>query len=433
MNFKQHTTKSLVSTTITFVFSCIIVTSAFGWGGPHAVITRAACKVLPEWQKEIWGTELKSLGDSYCLIPDQVYKGKEIAQYAMIDSKPGVIYLVSLHLPPETAEGYELLRFFMDKAVGSLKDNRVGDAARYTGTISHMLEDWGCPAHSAPDDNMFTLFKQFLPPPEKWEDSLLHSPIENGKFDVDLKDYKPRLLGTSVEEAAYIILHASHKDTVFARSQIVPIMQGLYNNDDDAVNHAQQKAALRNARMVADACYTLVCIAKGKVSPDEASAFQKLDISRFYPKEAPDFYFPQSSFFGKPYWGYSTTGKILKNGTEAMPLKLQLQKDKNTDIKCGIGTGTRSTLTYLIPTDVYKTFQVTAGLHPEFGANGSVIFEVKGDNRTLKKTEPLSGKDIAQLIEVPLAGVTNLQLIATSGSKDSSGNYAIWGEPALVK
>lgn len=34
---------------------------------------------------------------------------------------------------------------------------------------------------------------------------------------------------------------------------------------------------------------------------------------------------------------------------------------------------------------------------------------------------------------VPLAGITNLQLIATFVGGDGSGNYAVWGAPRLLK
>ena len=46
------------------------------------------------------------------------------------------------------------------------------------GTICHMLEDYGSPAHTVPGDNMFTLLQQFLPPPDRMKGKLLHGPIE---------------------------------------------------------------------------------------------------------------------------------------------------------------------------------------------------------------------------------------------------------------
>ena len=38
-------------------------------------------RFLPQWQQEMWGNELRALGNNYCMIPDRVYEGKETARY----------------------------------------------------------------------------------------------------------------------------------------------------------------------------------------------------------------------------------------------------------------------------------------------------------------------------------------------------------------
>jgi hypothetical protein len=409
---------------------------AQGWGAPHVIITRTACDALPQRHKELWGKELAALGSSYCLLPDQVYSDKEKAKFAQLESQPKVVYQVGLHLPPAHAEAYELLRYFFGKSVAEFQAGRKYEAACYAGTVSHMLEDWSCPAHAVPGDNMFTLFKQFLPPPEEHQDTLLHSPLENGKFTLDLKDYKPHLYGTTVEDAAFNLLNKSHATTVFARGQVIPIINGLYEKNDDVVNSAQQNAAIVGAEIVADALYTLICIAEQKFEPQAEAALQSVDISGNYPLEAPKLYMPQSSFFSKPYWGYAKVGKILKDGKDAVPLKLRIKKGQGVEIQqlaSGIGTGTHSVLTYFIPADVYKSFTVTVGVHPELGAEGRVNFQIKSNGVILGKAGPLSGADTAQTLDINLKGVTNLQLIASSAGGDGKGNYAIWGSPKLVK
>ncbi len=408
--------------------------NAFGWGAPHGPITQAALNVLPAWQGKALGAEREQLGRLYCIIPDLVHTRKDLAPYAMMDSRPNVTYLVNLHLPASPSENLDILRYFLDRAVNALQTNAVADAARYAGTLAHLLEDWSCPAHSVPKDNMFTLFKQFLPPSEEHRYTLLHGPVEGGTFPVDLGSYRPQLLGATADEAAFNLLRRSQESIVFARGQVIPIIQALYAGDTETCNAAQQKAALVGARLTADALYTLLCLGRSRIDPDEAAAFQTVDLSAFAPLEAPDLYPPQSAFFSKPHWGHATVGVCLNNGRTPVPLRLRVVQDGETAVKTferGIGTGTRSSLSFPIPPGVYAHFTATVGLHAELGAAGNVLFTVLGNGKPLARVGPLAGVNAARRIDIPLAGVTNLQLTADSGGGDGAGNYAVWAEPTL--
>jgi hypothetical protein len=406
---------------------------ACGWGAPHSTITRAAAAVLPDWQKQLLGAELKPLGDHHCLIPDLVFTDKESAPFATMTNYPGVRYLKLLHVPATPQENGEVLRYFVGRAAASFDEGKLGDAARYAGTLVHVLEDWGCPAHAVPNDNMFTLFKQFLPPPESYRHTLLHSPVESGTFAVDIGDYQPRLLGTSADEAAFNLLLRVQGATVQARGQVIPIIQALYSGNTNAANAAQQAAAVYDAKVVADALFTLCCL--GRKRFDGAASLASADLSQRFPLEAPDLYMPQTSFFSKPYWGHATPDVILSEG-QPVPLKLNVSEQGQTVTKtftAGIGTGTRSALTYQIPSGVYERFTAQVGLHADLGKSGQVIFEVSGNGKTLAKLGPVMGAAPAQTVDVPLGSVTNLQLTVTSSGGDGTGNYAVWGEPKLHK
>ena len=93
----------------------------------------------------------------------------------------------------------------------------------------------------------------------------------------------------------------------------------------------------------------------------------------------------------------------------------------------------RTRATYLVPQGVYERLEVWAGLHAELGVAGNVIFEIKGsDGKTLAKTQVLGGQP-ARHLSVRLAGQSTIQLITTAGSADSTSNYAVRGQPRLVK
>jgi hypothetical protein len=402
---------------------------------PHLAITKAAIKVLPAWQQDILGDQRAKLSGGYCLIPDQVYTDKENRKFAMMDSRPGEIYLLNLHLPAQQPQNLETLRYFMDKAVGALKASKTGDAARFMGTICHMLEDYGSPAHTVPGDNMFTMLQQFLPPPEQMKGKLLHGPIEDGEPDVVIAGYRPRLLGVTVNEAAWRLLHRAHEAIINARSTTIPIIQGLYAADAKAVVSGQMKAAMMDAKVVADAFYTILCLGAEKFDAGERELLRTVGIGAFFPLEAVNLYFPQSEFFGAPNWGHARSGVVLEGGTKEVPLKLRIEKDGGMVEKVfadGISAGMGKSLTYHVPVGVYQRFTVLAGLHPELGAKGRVAFTIKGDNKQLASAT-INGDEPAHLFDCDLTGVTQLQLVVTSRALHAKSNYAIWAEPTLVK
>ena len=409
---------------------------AFGWGGPHRTITEAALSVLPDWQQQALGPEVRPLGSLYCFIPDLVYTRKDLAPFAMVDSRPGVVYLVNLHLPAGPTKNLEILRYFVGRAVAAVQAEVIGDAARYAGTLAHVLEDWTCPAHSVPNDNMFTLFKQFLPPPEPHRFTLLHGPMEGGSFPVDIGGYRPVLLGTTSDEAAFNLLRRAQEGTVYARGQVIPIIQALYAGDTKASNAARQRAALVGARLVADALYTVMCLGLGEVDPREAAQLRAADLSAFAPNEAASLYLPQASFFSKPYWGHALRGAILDGKGEPAPLRLNVPDGDSTvarTLETGIGTGTRSVLSYTIPPGVYTRFTAWAGLHADFGASGHVRFDVTGNGRSLVRLGSVKGNTTAARVDVPIEGITELRLTVASAGGDGSGNFVVWGDPRLVK
>lgn len=409
--------------------------AAFGWGEPHTAITKAALEVLPRWQQELLGEEAPRLGDNYCLIPDHVFTDTENAKFAMMESKPRERYLLDLHLPAQQPENLETLHYFLGKAVEALKAGKTGEAARYMGTVSHQLEDYGSPAHTVPGDNMFTLLQQFLPPTEPMKDKLLHSPIENGDLHVVIPGYKPTLLGTTVDEAAWRLLHRVHEGILNARSTTIPIIQALYAEDKEGVTTHQMKAATMDAKVVADAFYTILCLGTGKFDAAERTALEKVGISKFFPLEAVNLYYPQTQFFSTPYWGFPHSGGVLAEGTKAIPLKLRVQDKAGTEEKefaDGISVGMGRSLTFLLPKNVYGRFTVLAGLHAELGANGRVEFTVSSDGKTLASII-VSGTDPATRLECDVTHVSELQLTAVSRGTEPKSNYAIWAEPMLVK
>ncbi len=406
------------------------------WGEPHHAITKAALDALPTWQKEKLGDEFTALSSNYCLIPDNVYTDKDNAKFAMMDRHPGEVYLKKLHLPvPDQQENRETLGYFIDKAVAALKAGKTADAARFMGTICHVLEDFGSPSHTIPGDNMFTLLQQFMPPTEVMKGKLMHGPIENGTFEVSIAGYQPRLLGVTVEEASWRLLHRVHEGIINARSTTIPIIQALYADDAKAVTTHQMKAAVVDAQVVADAMHTILCLGAEKFEAEALPLLNTTSIAAYWPIEAVNLYYPQAHFFSSPYWGHAHSGVVLEGGTKAVPIKLRITDKGSAEVKAlanGISTGMGKPLTWHLPKGVYQRFTALAGLQVGVGDKGRVEFTVLGDGKPLA-TLIVNGSDPAHAFDCDITGVAQLQLATIAHGLDPKSNYAVWAEPTLLK
>src|SRR5258708_5681850 len=204
------------------------------------------------------------------------------------------------------------------------------------------------------DDNMSTVLQQFLPPSEAMKDQLLHGRIENGDLRVKIDGYHPRLLGTTVEEASWRLLHRVHEGILNARSTTIPIIQALYAENHEGVVTGQMKAATMDAKVVADAFYTILCLGTQKFDAAEQEPLHQVGIDSFFPLEAVNLYYPQTQFFSAPYWGYPHSGFILAEGKKAVPLKLFVEEKpgglaEEKEFPRGISVGMGRSLTYLLP------------------------------------------------------------------------------------
>jgi len=193
----------------------------------------------------------------------------------------------------------------------------------------------------------------------------------------------------------------------------------------------QMKAATMDARLVADAFYTILCLGHEKFDAAGGESLRTVGIASFYPLEAVNLYFPQSEFFSSPYWGHA----------ESAAVELRVEKDGHTvekEFAEGIRAGMYKPLTFLVPAGVYRRFTVLAGLHPKRGADpkqaaeSRVGFTIKGDGRQLA-TVTLHGDQPAHRFDCDITGVARLQLLIDARGGDAKSNDTVWAEPTLVK
>ena len=282
---------------------------------------------------------------------------------------------------------------------------------------------------------MFTLLQQFMPPSEIMKGKLLHGPIENGNFKVSISGYQPQLLGASVEEVSWRLLHRIHDGIIRARSTTIPIIQALYANDAATVLKHQMIAAESDARIVADAVHSFLCLGSGRFDEEALAQLQTCPIYAFWPVEAVNLYYPQSEFFSSPFWGHAHSGEVLEGGAKAVPIRLSVATEEGSIEKSfprGISPGMGKPLTWHLPPSVYRRFTALVGLQLELGLKGRVEFTVLGDGKSLA-TVTLNGTDPAHEFDCDITGVKLLRLSTISRGLDPKSNYAVWADPQLVK
>jgi hypothetical protein len=329
------------------------------------------------------------------------------------------------------------MQYYFEKAVELLKAGDLDGASRYAGCLLHFLEDSGSPAHSLPGDNQLGLLKDLIPTPGEFMARPLHGLIEGGDVKIDLKDYKPRLLGTSSTEAVFNLIERFNPMVRNARAQIVPILQGIYDHNSTKVNEGRLRAATMDAEVAADALYTLLSIAKGRFDPAEVATLKVRDLSSLTPLEViSQSYFPQFTYFSNPYFGYPLQDTLLERGEVRRPLLLSVVDNGRVTQKAfphGIGLGTYSRLTYALPERVYDRFECLVGLQPELGARGAVIFTIYADGEAIFRSGLMNGGDPAQNVSLRIWGARDLSFSVEGRSQAKDSNYAVIAQPTLFK
>ena len=410
--------------------------TASAWGPMHSSITEAAFDALPAWQREIFTAQRTKLIEFDCMIPDFARAASNratLGRYAVLPNGDPFT-----HEPRSREHNFAQMLHYVTQAVEQLRANNPDEASRYAGCLLHFLEDCGSPAHSIPGDNQHGLMKDLLPVPERFKDRALHGLIEDGQLKLDLTGYHPQLLGTTPQEATCHLTERLHFAVRNARAQVIPILQGVFADDAAAMDVGRRRAATVDAQVAADALHTIVCIAKTKFDDAEKAKLETVDMAALTPLEViAQAYFPQNTYFSNPFFGYPTPNGILKDGTEKRPLVLKVMDNgivAERTFARGLGLGTHSRVSYMLPAKVYDRFECRVGLHAPLGAEGSVAFRIYADGEAVFDSGVMTGADASQKITLPIWRVRELSFdVEARGTPAPGKNYAVIAEPILFK
>ncbi len=96
----------------------------------------------------------------------------------------------------------------------------------------------------------------------------------------------------------------------------------------------------------------------------------------------------------------------------------------------GIGTHANSKHVFDI-NNKFKRFTSDMGIDTEAGTKASAVFEIRGDDRLLYRSEPMGRFDLPKHADVDITGVRHLSLITTDAGDGNYDDHTDWLNPVL--
>ena len=402
---------------------------ALAWGKGHRLIRLWAVARLPEWQRELIGREhLDRLCREYTSLQDKHAGGRapELDAYCIV---PGA--RLSLHDVNRAEPSFIGLRWYLEQISEHLTAGETDEAMKFLGVLCHWNEDPGCPsAHSSPVNEL--QLRRLLPPPkdkQRYNYLFGYGGIADvGDYEIEEAEYQPRLLGTTIDEAAARIYQHQRLLRAGAAAHIVPIVQDMMHGDGAAADEHRAAAALANAKHTADVIYTVVCLAADRIDEGEGESLAEQRLSEWLPEF-------EGKMIGHPYY---VTPFLVDQSMDAErklhPLALPGQSEVES-VEFGFGMGAPFSLDFeLAPAGVFDRFTCRVGLHPTAGSDGEVAFAIVVGGEELMRTDPIRSGQSPQTIDVPIPsdGTLALSLQTIPTDRDASlQNLAVWAEPTL--
>ena len=252
---------------------------------PHQQITRAAVDSLPVALQEKLGLEKEMLIWVNCMYPDR-YRG--LAQEGPEkDPNPGPRNRADLKRYCEMPDGRAIhnvtqnrqedlasFEFLLNSIISCLRANDAAGAARYMGTLAHLIEDSCSPAHAAPLPLAVAELRktQAIPNPPPWLGRLnehggtltagnLHAAMELTTLPFNLHGRSPQRAAKTVAEAAPKLLDRCYAIVEENKGSLLEMVRATYADDVPTMERLRSRAARQAAELLADAYFTALAIA----------------------------------------------------------------------------------------------------------------------------------------------------------------------------
>ncbi len=239
--------------------------AALAWG-PHPAITQAALDVLgtnhplmlhlghqaARLTNYSWMADYKRIPFRE---PDQDFYADDYLLFPQVTTHLD-------HICPEVKKTY---RPYFERALQALRTEDAANAARWTGSLLHFVEDTGSPPHAA------EIRGDIHTKMENW----VRSPL------IHIDGYRPQLLGTNDAEAIAGFIKRMEELIEFSKPRGKSLMTRVIIGQQSAVEPVVLECALETSRVVADLLHTLGHLAS--VNASGTAAVKGVVVSRSAP------------------------------------------------------------------------------------------------------------------------------------------------------
>ena len=413
--------------------------------GQHILMGKSSFDSLPGWERDLWSGQRERLAAN-CLVPDQYYTNKEqygrycvmpngvVVPHTPTDAKWTMAPFIWEHCP----ESYSyVIEYYLGKLIETIAAGDVDEAVMFAGVFGHFLQDSSQPAHLVHNDWLYTLVSR---PSGRYRH--LHRDLDDADPDEEaLKEVRPRLLGTSLAEAASQLRAEYEKMIQAAMAQLVPMITAAYAQDEAAMSLAITGSYRAAAAITASAWHTAHCVAARRFDDDEVRDLETVRLNRV------PYYF---GFTIDPYGFRPLMDFACDREGNTVPLVLRVKGAKGGAKQRSFADGIAMSwgnVQYDIPGGVYERFLARIGVLSSEPAHAGAVFKVvlsggpvvyePGLATVLDYGGPiafdsgvLTAAAPAIEIAVQLDGATGITLIVECPDEPT---HALWVEPVLIK
>ena len=411
----------------------------------HILMGRYAHNSLPAWEQDFWQSQREQIAE-HCLIPDRYYTNKaEYARYCVMPNgvtMPHAPTDAKWTMPPFvhehcTASHHYVIEYYLQRLVQTISAGDTDGSALFAGVFAHFLQDSSQPAHLMHNDWLYSLVPR---PPGQYRH--LHRDLDEADPDEEaLAEVKPRLLGTTVAEAAFQLRAAYEKMIHAALAQLVPMVSAAYAEDGTAMNQAIKNSYTTATELTASAWHTAHCIAARRFDSGERRELEVVRLNRV----------PYSRGFAIDPYGFRPLMDFACDGRgNTVPLTLRLGSTDADVTEQAFADGIAmawGNVQYDIPSSVYAEFRAKIGLLSSVSDRAKAVFKVVLGGGPVVYEEAsatisdyggevvfdsgvMTGTDTARKIAVPLGAAAGITLVAECPEEPT---HALWVEPVLVK